>query len=70
MHKQCVVGVGENYGFMEVIPASSIIIFANRFVIFATRRGDENPISHCVGTVGGRGYKGNGWDQHGCGISG
>ena len=49
---QCVVGVRENYGFMEVIPASSIIIFANRFVIFATRWGDENPISHCVGTGG------------------
>ena len=42
---QCVVGVRENYGFMEVIPASSIIIFSNRFVIFATRWGDENPIS-------------------------
>ena len=45
MDLQCVVGVRENYGFMEVIPASSIIIFSNRFVIFATRWGDENPIS-------------------------
>ena len=56
------------YGSNPRLP--SIIIFANRFVIFSTRRGDENPISHCVGTVGGRGYKGNSWDQHGCGISG
>ena len=48
----------ENYGFMEVIPASSIIIFANRFVIFATRWGDENPISHCVGTREGWGILG------------
>ena len=31
--------------FMEVIPAPSIIIFSNRFVIFAAPWADENPIS-------------------------